>query len=734
MSNIKNRNLIVTETFDEFAEHTDEMDFSVEDLVAYVTSLAQVFYWLNVESVWGRLGFVWDNYDSSTKQGYGHFVHTTIPFSVIPSLPDGERVTQLNNATFAYIESSSFKLLKSNWENLIRISNISKNSELDLTGAPLTGMFSNTGSTYWDPIYLMGGSSMYLKADFSNCCADGNQAYFWINSASSGVFIVDDDNKYLNMPSHMYDSIPHTKLPNTKNSVNIYWKGEGAFKPEYIWRDIDGDSILGGPFVYNTSNEYTGFYYPFSLPSSNHDGGRIYLNSDSLKYVIPTMVKESPEEGQYTTDVLFRLSTGGNAGGANKGGIVDVTIDCTYSSIALMVHLVDDRFDSKVIIPDFDEWYHLGPIKFIGELSAIDIYNPYVTIIHGEWPEFDADVVSKVMDNNQSALIYHPTFIGELSKCPYTFNLANRNYAAFLYNAYGLNSQVLRNLIHEDAGCIWLKRENAIPKSGSSLKYNYFVYNIMPELAGKHRMKKIDIRFPIENVSNTTSFIPNENMGGDGETHASGYSVIVGKIPSVESDYVYLNSVFVSKENKVMTSHLEQSGVHLESSDSKNIYFYSSSEYDGYYLNNASVNAYQWKDIDYIEFESLDDNILNVSNISTWKDMAPGAGYSFLQPLVVTKDGIRIVQNSEISKWNGVYFNPSYIFIKSGVNLEFTFNSPNDFWSVANIKRVINGIKKIGDNTAVGSITLKQWIFEQFTETEKSYIMNDLGYTLIEQI
>ena len=61
---IDTRNLVVCDTFDEFAEKVGQCDQNVEDIVAYVTSVSRIFYWLNVESVWGVLGFTWDVLDA----------------------------------------------------------------------------------------------------------------------------------------------------------------------------------------------------------------------------------------------------------------------------------------------------------------------------------------------------------------------------------------------------------------------------------------------------------------------------------------------------------------------------------------------------------------------------------------------------------------------------------------------------------------------------------------------
>lgn len=95
IKDIKPKHLLLGEVFDDFAEATDKVDFSKEDLCSYIISLTNNFYWINTESVWGPIGFVWDSYDIDTKKGNGHFVTSNLGFNVIPKIPDSWRHTSL---------------------------------------------------------------------------------------------------------------------------------------------------------------------------------------------------------------------------------------------------------------------------------------------------------------------------------------------------------------------------------------------------------------------------------------------------------------------------------------------------------------------------------------------------------------------------------------------------------------------------------------------------------------
>lgn len=107
------RNLYLCSEFDEFALKTEDIDFSLEDLVSQVVQQSDVFYWLNVESVWGRMGFVWDD----IQNGEGHFSTKTVPYSVIPKLPDGDRIHTFHRL-FDYNTYDELTFLSSDWSNV----------------------------------------------------------------------------------------------------------------------------------------------------------------------------------------------------------------------------------------------------------------------------------------------------------------------------------------------------------------------------------------------------------------------------------------------------------------------------------------------------------------------------------------------------------------------------------------------------------------------------------------
>lgn len=733
MRKIGNRNLIVTETFDEFARATEDMDFSVEDLVAYVTSLANVFYWLNVESIWGRLGFVWDHLDDN--KGYGHFVHTTIPFTVIPSLPDGERITQLRNNFISSIGSSNVEILKSNWENLERIEGLAggKTVIANLTGAPLTSMHNDIPENPRYSLTRMSATksgTLYLKADFSQCGANGNMTCFYL-VGSGGTFIIDDDNKYLNIPSK--SNYTGNVTGNSGAAGTLHWKGEGPFKIEYIWRDygIDSDELnLEKVTESGGTIQFRNFQSDYS-PSSNY----YLLVADSKEYVVPATVTYGEEEGinyYYYHPFIIKLSS----------SPIKVTVDCTMSSTIILTKLlqITRRYSYTYVNA-------LYPVEFIGNLTAVDVYNPYV-YIEDEWPEYNASVVSKVIDTDFSALIYQPYLSKSyLPKCPYTFDVSNRDYVRFdITNAQQYISG-MNTCIREDCNRVYkgVGKYFKVDSQYKDIKIyspNILTYSPCPNIVGNHRFKMLEIScmgildYTFENYSFTFWGYPMEKSGKAGASWT--YYIQAGwtlPVSNLEADNLNLYGAYITDNDTIKANRL-YSTCYRESSAVRNIYMYKTNERPYYRIDYIGYSCFfNYTDIDFIEYEDLSDEVLNASYIDT-STLYPNEGYSYLMPYIITHGGLTINMRDadETAKLNNRTFNPSLIFIRSGVNLEFTFKGTCDYYSIANIKRLIHGIKKVGTNTSVGTITLISTIYDALVADDtnfESYVINTLGYTLI---
>lgn len=79
--------LVLGTTFNDFSIATQKIDNSIEDLCSYIINDTNNYYFLNLESIWGKIGFQWIVYND-----YGHFTKSNIPFTIIPVIPDADRL------------------------------------------------------------------------------------------------------------------------------------------------------------------------------------------------------------------------------------------------------------------------------------------------------------------------------------------------------------------------------------------------------------------------------------------------------------------------------------------------------------------------------------------------------------------------------------------------------------------------------------------------------------------
>lgn len=242
---IKPKNLIVVDTFDEFAERTAEMDYEKEDLVGLVVNLSNVFYWVNIESLWGPLGFTWRS-QNANKQGYGVFNTTTIPFSVIPSVPDGNRITKLSNF-LDHVSASEIEVKKSNWENLKvvhRLGPANKTVYIDLTGAPITTIGESNTTEGGYPCLIGNDGKLYVKGDFSNASFvyDGGISQYW---TTDGTLIGDDNNIGVNIPTK-----------GGRWNCNFLWKGETPQKLENMFNMSQTFGARGTVKMFSENGKY----------------------------------------------------------------------------------------------------------------------------------------------------------------------------------------------------------------------------------------------------------------------------------------------------------------------------------------------------------------------------------------------------------------------------------------------------------------------------------------------
>lgn len=174
------RNLNVAQTFNDFSLDTQTVDSSWEDLVDYVIENADVFYWLNIESIWGRCGFVWDTYENQ-----GHFNNVSIKFNVLPRIPDPHRIKTFRGL-FTNLDARTYTINDNNWEHIDTIGDWGNSNQTLIINMP--------SATFTKVAMPSRGSSPNYKflQPIDSLEWDGLPS---INSSYYFNLIIDDDNK-----------------------------------------------------------------------------------------------------------------------------------------------------------------------------------------------------------------------------------------------------------------------------------------------------------------------------------------------------------------------------------------------------------------------------------------------------------------------------------------------------------------------------------------------------------
>ena len=124
LSEIIPKYIVLNESYDDFAKDTEQIDYKTEDFVSQVIDITSVLYTNSLESIWGFLGFVWDEYNVK-----GHFETISMPFSVIPRIPDAYRIKEFPDNMFNAIASVDIEMLDSNFENVTKVGYIANNNK-----------------------------------------------------------------------------------------------------------------------------------------------------------------------------------------------------------------------------------------------------------------------------------------------------------------------------------------------------------------------------------------------------------------------------------------------------------------------------------------------------------------------------------------------------------------------------------------------------------------------------
>lgn len=745
---IKTRNLIVTETFDEFTKAVEALDFTVEDIVGYVTSVTRNFYWLNTESVWGVLGFTWDHLEDvsneealihpnplyrltqvtpegnkiemdqtwltehKVKKGYGHFNVTTMPFTVIPVLPDGYRITEFRD-TFKDIASNYIEVLKSDWSNLTRIRNLvprTKSIKIDITGANLSNTSDNAIilSSNLNGIQNAWKSTVYIKGNLGNCTVGTFEGYNRSdnNWTASHTILLDDNNKELNLPislriqNQFYYTDPNktfdirewlyaenlTPVANTEIRL-LAESGKYYFNNAFAKQIQDaGDIFAISPVASNMTA--TG-------KESFRNGIFIMRNPIAMNVTPCTVTIDCTEDGDVREDKLF-IPRGSTSYGIDGSGIGSTI----YEHMMLC----------------------FNPIIYRGTVNTITMWNPFCLVKDDDsWPAYDQSMVDKLRPISgygiDQGYFMRNSYIYITKPSPYTIDCKNLTHLSLFDKTRFFVSDFSKLEKYGNTYCM------EVVQLVNADKGNLFSFGIGNNI-GNTLGYTTPFYFKINNNIKTVFFC-----------HSRTPRIIIGKDAKIELAYAHLEWYDSVKVEDI--THVAFKFRHIDCR--RYGQDFSIRNYFGYnYINEAVTDSSPASSgpINLYEFEPeiLEDvEFLKASNIFTFYNTSREVAH----PLIATNHGG--YNGGTITYSNGTNINIStdFIFIyRQNINMD-GYNKKADVSNIVNI--FVNKILQpnnpnrgiIANNTAsTYTIKLSKNIFDSLTSEQKNYIINDLNYVL----
>lgn len=663
------KNLVIVKTFDDFSQKLGDIDFDIEDIAALVTDLNNVLYGSNIESIWGSIGFTW-----TVMNNRGVFNKTTIPFSIIPRVPDGERIQEFNN-TFNNISATKFEVVKSNWKNLRNLYNLCPNGKqmtVDFTDAPLDGT-----TRYLISANSTQGTSLYIKGNFKNATITGGNVAFGQRHSyveNSPELIIDDNNKYLNFP------LDSSTTPPYLYGCYTHWKGTGPWKSEYMWYNIDGEYEIGQNYIKSDNNQY---YITLAKGTNNQ---RICDRPQEIIRTIPT------EE--------------------EKG--IELTIDCTYNKDVRLSEIfnpmrVDTQHGSSISNNSFIP-YKVDSLNIIGEYNSIDWYMPY-RYIKDSYPEFDSDMVSKLVDGGDDdhyCEIYRGVIFEKLLMANnQTINVSNIDYIRFFYYFKFLHAPLTEQDII-DLGGIVLKNSDG----GFNTRICYAL-DIFPKFDTEHKFKNFvgpEIG-PHYNYNSQTNNI-----------------ALFWKVPNVYTDYFSIQGGAIMDNTVIRLSgdnrYRNYTPNYIETFD-KIHFIYHPYEDGTVYISGYASNygcTIPKGDINYIALEdSVTDEVLKASQINTIV-VKPAYGYAVKHPFIICNNNSQI--KSETQKYT---IDSDKIFIY-GSNISIKDRHENNMFDDVTLQKILDGLQ-VNDTGKNLTVTVREILYNKLTEEQKSSII-DKGYTI----
>lgn len=373
--------LRVVQDFDEFALATTEIDYNKEDLCVYCVDNVTNYYWLNIESIWGQIAFVWDTYENK-----GHFNVAQINYNIIPVIPDPERLLSFENL-FSIYPTSSVTFLDSGFTHIHTIGNwgtapsqvIMDISEMIIT--ELNGCYNN--------LYLYGKLDSLITLSRSDV---------WMNEG--GII----NERYYYFPIDVYSD-------NTGFNIDLTQITTG-YDNYFVFNFKDTESEWTEDLVLQNIDEY-----PNDTDAIYNNRLDVTTQNVTLKY------------HKTTVDSETRAMTPIKINCGNITSPIKLTIDAIGTNGVVQPYLTNIPTSAKACFSEID---YEGVTKLC-------YYEPFMQ--RDSWPIFTPEITQ----GNSACILYEEndveddiigtTFYGNVINTsdapPYTFDLTGLDYWSF---------------------------------------------------------------------------------------------------------------------------------------------------------------------------------------------------------------------------------------------------------------------------------------------------------------
>lgn len=347
LEEIKSKNLPVVETYEEFGEKLNEIDFSQEDFAALVTDLTSVLYADSLETIWGFIGFQWDEYNN-----YGHFNARSFEVGYIPQIPDAERIQKLPGNFISQMNDKEITIGYNNFSNLVEIDYILQDTNKDLN-IYVDGINCkiNLGRFYdtMNPIHY------YQKIHFI-----GTQLKpFNILGNIPDVF-TEQTPIYIIIDEYTKFKFPIFGTQDYGTRCAYFWKGQGDFNFQNCFYDI-------------TSANYQNIFI-----SENNS---FIISPISINWQLILHVK--PNEDYLLSDVVNKIDSWNNA--------INLTIDWQtlerFNNSQLYLSIMPQIRIKKIEFKNDDKLNKQNPIAIndFGYICFLDLYGNRQEFVNFPW-------------------------------------------------------------------------------------------------------------------------------------------------------------------------------------------------------------------------------------------------------------------------------------------------------------------------------------------------------------